>query len=269
MAALENLKHHDDAIQFALDSESESLRIRAAQLLGEINREAAISYIAKRLGELDGAESSTLAEQQAGIATLAQLKAEAMVGAYALKLKNGQIPAALQLDVIEAAEALSIAVNFPRPETDALATWIECLEGGNAAKGKDLFMNHIAAQCIRCHKVADGEGSVIGPNLKNVGAQERRLLLESLVNPTAAIAEGYGMISATLKDGTTVSGQLIEETETHLKLRGAEGQKTQKVAKADIANQTPPVSLMPPMMAILSKREIRDVVAYLTTLKDK
>jgi hypothetical protein len=31
--------------------------------------------------------------------------------------------------------------------------------------------------------------------------------------------------------------------------------------------QTPPVSMMPPMLGILTPREIRDVIAYLGSLK--
>ena len=39
------------------------------------------------------------------------------------------------------------------------------------------------------------------------------------------------------------------------------------VPRADIANQAPSVSIMPPMAGILQAREIRDVVAYLASLK--
>ncbi|MES2692086.1 MAG: hypothetical protein V4773_01345, partial [Verrucomicrobiota bacterium] len=43
--------------------------------------------------------------------------------------------------------------------------------------------------------------------------------------------------------------------------------KMQKIARADNATQTAPVSIMPPMMGVLQPREIRDVVAYLVSLK--
>jgi hypothetical protein len=39
------------------------------------------------------------------------------------------------------------------------------------------------------------------------------------------------------------------------------------IPRADIATQTPPVSIMPPMLGILQPREIRDVVSYLASLR--
>ena len=45
----------------------------------------------------------------------------------------------------------------------------------------------------------------MGPLLRSIGAQRSRAeLLESLVNPVAKIAPGYGLVSVTLKDGRTV-----------------------------------------------------------------
>jgi hypothetical protein len=39
------------------------------------------------------------------------------------------------------------------------------------------------------------------------------------------------------------------------------------IQKSEIAVQTPPISVMPPMLGILTKREVRDVLAYLVSLK--
>lgn len=61
----------------------------------------------------------------------------------------------------------------------------------DAARGKDIFLNHQTAACNRCHQV-EGQGGVIGPALDGIGARkERDYLLESLIEPGAAIAEGY------------------------------------------------------------------------------
>ena len=70
------------------------------------------------------------------------------------------------------------------------------LTGGDAARGKELFFNHQIAGCFRCHKVG-GVGGIIAPALDGIGAKkDAKYLLESLIDPNAAIAEGYaGKIS--------------------------------------------------------------------------
>ena len=40
-------------------------------------------------------------------------------------------------------------------------------------------------------------------------------------------------------------------------------------APSAMEGRTPPISVMPPMHGILTPRQIRDVLAYLTTLKAK
>ena len=156
-----------------------------------------------------------------------------------------------------------------RKPGDLVDGYRECLEGGNAEKGRDIFMNHIAAQCVRCHNYSSGKGSTIGPNLKSIGLQkDRAYILESLVNPQAVIAPGYGTISLTLKNGDTVAGQFRKETKSEIEIRDAEN-KPIKVPVDQVKERTPVVSTMPPMFALLKKNEIRDVVAYLAGLRAK
>ena len=120
---------------------------------------------------------------------------------------------------------------------------------------------------LALHAVEDASGSQVGPLLKTVGSRyDAAYLLESLLNPSATIAPGYGIVSATLRDGTNVSGTLSEETPEALTIRQFDGsQKT--YPRSEVASVTPPVSIMPPMGGILEQRELRDVVAYLMTLK--
>ncbi|MEY2881297.1 MAG: hypothetical protein RLZZ15_3677, partial [Verrucomicrobiota bacterium] len=88
----------------------------------------------------------------------------------------------------------------------------------------------------------------------------------SLLAPNAKLAPGYGMVNVTLKDKTELVGTLAAETPTSVTVRAFDG-KRRTVPRSEIASQSPPVSIMPAMGAILQPRELRDVVAYLASLK--
>ncbi len=91
-------------------------------------------------------------------------------------------------------------------------------------------------------------------------------MLEALVEPSARIAPGYGIVSLTLQNGQTVAGMLREETESHLVVQTGSGE-TRQVATSEITQRVNAPSAMPPMGQLLSRREIRDVVEYLSTLR--
>lgn len=219
--------------------------------------------------------SRSVAEKQHALAQLARAAhpaADAVLAAQATLLLDGKCPPALQLDVIEALRARSAANPALAEKLKAItasaiiAAQNELLEGGSASAGQDIVANHLNANCLACHSITPG-GSEVGPNLRTVGAQnDRAYLLESLLNPAAKIATGFGLVSLTLKDTSAVMGTLAKETPTAVTVRLFDG-TMKTVPRADIVNQTAPVSIMPPMGAILQPREIRDVVAYLSSLK--
>ena len=91
--------------------------------------------------------------------------------------------------------------------------------GGNASKGRDVFYGNETAQCIRCHRL-EGEGGEVGPVLDQIASQlNSEQLLESLVNPSARIAPGYGTVILKLGDGEEVVGTLMEESETFIEIK--------------------------------------------------
>ena len=111
-------------------------------------------------------------------------------------------------------------------------------------------------------------GGNAGPRLNGVATRlSRPQLLEALINPSARLAPGYGTVTLQLKNGKTISGVLEEETKGSLVVKAGD-QGKEVVPKDQIAKRTNAASSMPEMRYILSKKEIRDVVSFLSTLKE-
>ena len=67
---------------------------------------------------------------------------------------------------------------------------------GLAKNGEDIFHKHAVASCVRCHKVGN-EGGVIGPAMDGIASRkDRAYIYESLINPTAQLAEGFDKLGA-------------------------------------------------------------------------
>lgn len=221
-------------------------------------------------------ESRSISEQQHAVALLAKAShpaADNVLSARADALLGGASDPALTLDIVEALRARraanpELAARLARYEaTPAAAAHQELLAGGDVLAGRDLVLNHLNANCIACHSVESASGSQVGPLLKTIGSRyDAAYLLESLIDPSAKIAPGYGIVNVTLKDGSSISGTLSEDTPEAVTVRQFDG-SSQMIPRAKITSATPPMSVMPSMNGILQPRELRDVVAYLTTLK--
>ncbi len=155
--------------------------------------------------------------------------------------------------------------------SDPVALFNIALQGGDPVNGASLFTSHPTGQCMRCHKAeekAHSAGGDAGPNLAGIATRhDRRFFLESMLHPGADVAPGYGVVSVTFKSGATLGGNLLAETPEHLDLVTPE--KAYRVKRSDIESFTPPVSAMPSMEHLLKPEEMRDLVAWLDTLKQE
>lgn len=261
LRALQSQEHPrlEDILSSALQAKQVDIRVAALALLSKSNPESALKAASQILQKKGG----DLTEKQTTVALLTDSLASEKGDQVLSKLLSSfdTVPAGLQLDLAEAAATRKI--NGPTPD------FSHTLAGGNATRGKDIFMNHLAAQCIRCHRVDNRKGSSIGPNLKSIGLNRARThLLQSLTEPQAVIADGFGTISLTLKSGNSIAGQFRKEKNGIVEVADAEGKVT-KVKTADIKERSPVISTMPPMGLILKKREVRDLIEYLSSLKSK
>ena len=187
------------------------------------------------------------------------------------RMLQSKLPAGIKLDLMEAVEATKeekLVAQLDALKTKGSLTdeFKEALFGGNIQAGNFIFNRNQTAQCVRCHNVG-GEGGNVGPSLKGIGSKlTREQLLQALIEPSARIAPGYGTISLKLTDGQEVSGSVISETEQEIQLKTSEAEPL-RIAVSRIKSRENYPSSMPAMGSMLSKREIRDVVEYLTSLK--
>ncbi len=137
---------------------------------------------------------------------------------------------------------------------------------GDPARGESVFRRQ-QLLCMSCHAIGDA-GGVLGPNLVSIGASAPvDYLIESILNPSAKIKEGYHMVMVTMKDGSVVSGGLAQDGADELIIRDPANQ-LHKVAKANIASRViSPASMMPPgLTASLRQDEFIDLISFLSKL---
>jgi quinoprotein glucose dehydrogenase len=263
LLALESLKDKrlEPAIQFALNS-NKTVRAAALDVLSRSKPEAALVELKRSV------VSASIVEMQRGFDTLGNMKlpgAKQLLAEALDRLGEGKIPPAARLELIEAA-AKDPELKRKIPDSDK-GPFRYSLEGGDASRGKDIFINKTAVSCLRCHK-ADGLGvGEVGPDLTGIGAKQKRdYLLESIVEPSKVIAKGYETVELTLSNGTFRSGILREESDTELKLLTPEGAVV-SVRKDRIERRSTGKSAMPEdLHKHLTPREMRDLVEFLASL---
>ncbi len=115
-----------------------------------------------------------------------------------------------------------------------------------------------------------GKGGEAGPDLSNIGGKyAREHLIESVLEPSRQIVEGYRSTIVALEDGRALTGLVKAETAGKLTLVDAEARE-QTVAKSEIAGRKfADVSIMPEGLASrLSRPQFGDLIAYLQSLRD-
>jgi putative membrane-bound dehydrogenase-like protein len=141
------------------------------------------------------------------------------------------------------------------------------LNGGDFSRGKEVFFGS-KALCATCHRV-HGQGGLIGPNLTTIAdIRTGRDLLESLVYPSASIVQSYEPFIAETNDGQVASGLIVRQTPDEVVIRGADLAENRIPAGRIKSLQQSPISIMPQGLdAMLTRDELRDLLAYLQRLK--
>ncbi len=138
---------------------------------------------------------------------------------------------------------------------------------GDAARGAEIFRGK--GSCAGCHSI-HGEGGVAGPDLSVIGeSRSAAYLRESIVNPGAAVPEGYLLVTVVPASGQPVTGVRVNEDSFSIQIRDSAG-RSYSFWKKDLAqvDKQPGKSPMPSYKGQLSDAELTDLVAYLASLKE-
>ncbi len=246
----------------ALKSKSADVQARALELICEHFPTQALTRLTRVIER-----PHFTAVKQAAIAALARLPNSAgakLLERLVTQVSEGTLDSSLALDVRDAAKLLGDPVSLEKLSSDKFAY---SRDGGTASIGKELFNNHVGAQCSRCHKV-DAEGSEIGPELGRIAkTRDADYLLRAIAQPSADIDAKYRSSMFLLASGQVLKGIVQSKNASETVIADSAGRLvTVETGEIDdVSEQT--VSLMPDMHEILTAKEARDLVAYLRTLK--
>ncbi|SMO62837.1 HEAT repeat domain-containing protein [Fodinibius sediminis] len=260
----------DDAIATALKTNDQQLRMVALEFIPalDIPDRQKVELLSSVLN------NGSISEQQSAIMALGSMESPEAVRVLKdqfSKLINGTLPRGIQLELVQAADSADAKpldemlkqYNSAREEDNIVAKYQETLYGGNAERGSRIFYNNSSAQCIRCHSVGE-EGGNAGPDLSTIGnTLSREQLLESMLAPDKRIAPGFGSVTITTRTGENLQGMLVEETAVFLKIQTSDG-TIRQVPKEEIAKQENSPSGMYSMEGILTKRQLRDLIEFLS-----
>lgn len=122
--------------------------------------------------------------------------------------------------------------------------------------------------CFVCHKLY-GEGADVGPDLTGVGRSTLDALLHNVIDPNEVVGNGNQATEVELKDGTTVTGRIVEDLPSRLRLL-ASGPIEHNISRSDIALEngkpkirTGELSLMPEGLEVIPDKDFRDLIWYI------
>ena len=266
-------KDMDAVMDVALSDKSNQVRSVALELIpnSNISDDKAVALFESMIDE------GSTKEKQAALSAMGKLSTGAAVSSimkYFNQVKSNSLPEDVHLDVMESMrsqgdKSLIAAIDDYESGYDAndpLAPYRLALVGGDKGKGNEIFYRNEAAQCVRCHAVFEYGGNA-GPGLHGLASRMTpEDILESLIEPSAKIAKGYGVVSLEMKDGESTAGVIVEETDQAITIKIGKDEN-RIINKSDITEREDIPSSMPGVKKILSKMEIRDLMAFLTSLE--
>lgn len=150
--------------------------------------------------------------------------------------------------------------------------WVPPIVADAAAGEKLFFDTNGPAGCVKCHTIMN-RGNTVCPNLNGIGAvQKPEYFVESVLQPSAVIVNGYETVLLEDTYGVIYSGIIKRDTEDEIDIAVDEGgaeisiitipkDEIEQMAKQE-------VSMMPGNFSeMLSTKQLYDIVTFLISQK--
>jgi putative heme-binding domain-containing protein len=176
---------------------------------------------------------------------------------------SGREQAALVAAFRKAGNVGGVMTLTPEQKTVLLA---DVARIGDPVRGEAVYRRE-ALQCQKCHAIG-GVGGDVGPDLLSLGSSAQPdYIVESLLEPSMKIKEGFHTVTVVKDDGAVVSGLLVAKTDREIRLRDANAVESAiPVGRIESQKQSP-VSLMPQdLLKSTPRGEFVDLVRFLSEL---
>ena len=137
-------------------------------------------------------------------------------------------------------------------------------KAGDPRRGAELFRSQ---GCVRCHRL-NGEGGRLGPDLTQIGqSRSQEFLRQSIVDPNADVQPRYWIVHCRDRSDDEYEGFLMNEDTYTVQFIDLQ-ERLHSFPKAELKEyRIEKTSKMPPYKDALSDEQIRDLVAYLSSLR--
>lgn len=141
------------------------------------------------------------------------------------------------------------------------------LDRGDRDRGELLFRHTLGASCAKCHSV-DQAINGFGPDLSSIGLRSNaRHIVQSILEPSAVITEGFNQLMVLTDDGRVYSGVLLEESGLGLSLGQTNGSRVDIPKNTIEERKSTQFSAMPDLSELLSPQQVADLTAYLRSMQ--
>jgi putative heme-binding domain-containing protein len=189
------------------------------------------------------------------------------------KVKIAGLPSAASLAARAKEAQAPIAVPKADPNNPGLVANIKpeaaaaraLKAAGDAKRGEALFK---LQTCVSCHTTANGQLPK-GPHLVDIGKRYKKAeLIESVLKPSAKIAQGFDTYVFVMKTGKAMTGFITSESADEVELRQTNGISSTIIKSEVGVRRKSPGSVMPEgLVNSLTPEQLADLIAYLQSLK--